>query len=114
MSKWKPFLICILLLLPFAGRLLAQETTSDIIGQVLNGKEPVAGATVTILHVPTNTKVVTTTRKDGRYNIAGLRVGGPYTVTITNVGFKDTKQVNVFLTLGEDFTADFALVPESK
>ena len=114
MSKWKPFLICILLLLPFAGRLLAQETTSDIIGQVLNGKEPVAGATVTILHVPTNTKVVTTTRKDGRYNIAGLRVGGPYTVTITNVGFKDTKQENVFLTLGEDFTADFALVPESK
>ena len=114
MSKWKPLLIITLLFFTYATKLFAQETTSDIVGQVLNGKDPVAGATVTILNVPTNTKFVTTTRKDGRYNVAGLRIGGPYVVTITNVGFKEVKQENIFLTLGEDFTSDFTLIPESK
>jgi hypothetical protein len=114
MSKWKPLLICTLLFFSYATKLFAQETTSDIIGQVLNGKEPLQGATVTVLNVPTNTKFVTTTRKDERYNVAGLMVGGPYIVTISSVGFKEQKQENIFLTLGEECTSDFTLEPESR
>ncbi|HEY4936363.1 MAG TPA: carboxypeptidase-like regulatory domain-containing protein, partial [Puia sp.] len=93
--------------------LFAQETTSQILGTVTDGKAGLAGATVVALHTPTGTKYSTTTRKDGRFNLPGLRIGGPYTVTTSYVGFKTDKQENINLVLGQDFTSDFSLVPES-
>ena len=93
----------------------AQETTSQIQGTVLtDAKAPLAGATVVALHNPTGTKYTTTTRKDGHYNLPGLRVGGPYTLTVTYVGFKEEKQDNITLVLGQDFYGDFTMVPEAK
>jgi len=93
---------------------LAQETTSQILGTVSDGKAGLPGATVIALHTPTGTKYTTTTRKDGRFNLPGLRVGGPYVLTITYVGFKEEKQDNIILVVGQDFTADFTLTPESR
>ena len=91
-----------------------QETTSQILGSVSDGNNPLSGATVTALHNPTGTKYVTTTRKDGRFNLPGLRVGGPYTLTVTYVGFKEETVENIFLTIGQDFTSDIKMTPESK
>ena len=91
----------------------AQETTSQILGTVTGDKAALAGATIVALHTPTGTKYTTTTRKDGRFNLDGLRVGGPYVISVSNVGFKPEKQENVTLILGQDFTADFNLVPAS-
>src|ERR1700692_763527 len=98
----------------YAFFLFAQETTSQMLGTVSDGNTGLAGATVVALHVPSGTNYSTTTRKDGRFNLAGLRVGGPYTLTITYVGFKQEKQENISLVVGQDFTADFAMTPESK
>src|SRR6187549_353985 len=81
----------------------AQETTSEIQGTVSDNTTSLAGATITALHQPTGTKYVTTTRKDGRYNLANLRIGGPYEVTVSYVGFKEEKQDNVNLLLGQEF-----------
>ncbi|MBS1668872.1 MAG: TonB-dependent receptor [Bacteroidetes bacterium] len=92
----------------------SQETTSQILGTVTDGKTGLAGATVVALHNPTGTKYTTTTRKDGRFNLPGLRVGGPYTLTITYVGFKEEKHENIMLVLGQDFSLDVSLQPESK
>ncbi|MDP4151032.1 MAG: TonB-dependent receptor [Bacteroidota bacterium] len=92
----------------------AQETTSDIQGLISDGKAGLAGATVVALHTPTGTRYTTTTRKDGRFNLANVRVGGPYTITVTYVGFREEKQENVTLVLGQTFFADFTLTPESK
>jgi hypothetical protein len=91
-----------------------QETTSQILGSVTQAGAPLAGATVTALHTPTGTKYTTTTRKDGRFNLNGLRVGGPYTVTVSYVGFKTEQQDNIFLTIGQDFASDFTMTTESK
>jgi hypothetical protein len=97
------------------GYAFAQETTSQIEGTVVtDSKAGLSGATVVALHTPTGTKYTTTTRKDGRFNIPGLRVGGPYTLTITYVGFKEEKQENIYLVLGQDFTSDFTMIPEAK
>ena len=85
-----------------------------MLGSVTQAGAPLAGATVTALHTPTGTKYTTTTRKDGRYNLNGLRVGGPYTLTISYVGFKTETQDNIFLTIGQDFSSDFAMVNEAK
>ncbi len=93
---------------------VAQETTSQMLGSVSNGSEGLSGATVVAIHTPTGTRYTTTTRKDGRFNLDGLRVGGPYTLTISYVGFQEEKQENIFLTIGQDFTLDFKMTPESK
>ncbi|MES2776215.1 MAG: TonB-dependent receptor [Bacteroidota bacterium] len=87
----------------------SQETTSEIQGNVSTGSGPVASATVTAIHQPTGTQYATTSRKDGRYNLSNLRVGGPYTVKVTVVGLKEEVQENIFLSLGQVFTADFSL-----
>ena len=92
----------------------AQETTSEIQGRVTDGGNGLAGATVVAIHLPTSTRYATTTRKDGRYNFPNVRVGGPYTVTVSYVGFKEEKQENITLLLGQEYKADFSLISESK
>lgn len=91
----------------------AQETTSEIVGSVVTQNGPIDGATVTVLHVPTGTKYVTATRKNGRFNIPGLRVGGPYTITASYVGFGDEKLESIFLTLGQAYEGNFTLKPSA-
>ncbi len=88
---------------------IAQETTSEILGSVTDGTSPLAGATVTALHTPTGTTYSTTTRKDGGYNLANVRVGGPYRVTSSFVGFTEEKQDSINLVLGQAYTANFIL-----
>src|SRR5690349_1772513 len=92
----------------------AQETTSEISGRVVNEKrEGLAGATVEAVHTPTGTKYTTTTRTDGRYNLINLRVGGPYQIKISYVGFQQQTQSDVFLSLGIAYKADFDLAPDA-
>jgi hypothetical protein len=91
-----------------------QETTSQILGTISDAGAGLSGATVTALHLPTGTRYTTSTRKDGRFNLEGLRPGGPYEVTVTFVGYKQAKQDNITLVVGQDFTADFVLTPEAK
>ena len=91
----------------------AQETTSEIQGNVLAGKEAIVGATVIALHQPTGTKYNTTTRADGRYNLPNVKIGGPYVVTVSFIGFKTQTQNDITLLLGQTYRANFSLV-ESK
>ncbi len=92
----------------------AQETTSEIQGIVKNGNTAVAGATIEAIHQPTGTKYLVLTRNDGRYNLPNVRIGGPYTIKISNVGAKDQMKENIFLSLGQVYNADFTVVTETK
>ena len=91
----------------------AQETTAEIQGTVTNGTAGFAGVTVTALHQPTGTKYVTTTRNDGRYNLTNLKIGGPYLIEVSYVGFKKDQQNDVTLLLGQAYKANFKLVEAS-
>jgi hypothetical protein len=114
MRKCKDFFV-LLFLCAIAGASFAQETTSEIQGTVTDDKQvPLTGATVIAVHSPTGTKYITTTRKDGLFNLANLRIGGPYIITVSFTGFKEMKQDNVTLLLGQEFKADFTLTPDSK
>ena len=67
----------------------AQVTTSNIRGLVVDDQnQPLPQASVVAIHTPTGTKYGGSTNFDGRYNLLNLRVGGPYTVTVSYVGFK--------------------------
>ena len=88
---------------------LAQNTTSAVGGRItgIDGK-PASGAQVTILHKDSGSVNTTTTDAEGRYSARGLRVGGPYTITITKDGVTE-KREGVFLQLAETASVDAKL-----
>ena len=84
----------------------AQNTTSAVGGKVTTADgRPVAGATVTIQHVESGSVSNVVTDNEGRYNARGLRVGGPYTITITKDGIVE-KREGVFLQLADTTPLD--------
>lgn len=109
----RKFLVSVFAFL-FSASLIAQETTSEIQGAITdeNGA-PLSGATVMATHTPTGTVYTTTSRKDGRFNLPNVRIGGPYTVKATFVGFQEQKEENITLSLGTAYKADFKMVPTS-
>jgi len=93
---------------------MAQVTTSKINGVITdNTGEPMIGANIVALHTPTGTISGTTVQLNGRYTLSNLRIGGPYTITISFVGYKSKKVTNVFLTLGETTNIDGVLSEDS-
>lgn len=92
-----------------------QVTTSAISGLVTDDKgDGLPGATVIAIHEPTGTKYGTTTRADGNYNMVNLRVGGPYKVTVTFVGFNAKVQGDIYTTLGSNNVVSFKMLEEGK
>ncbi|HET7293029.1 MAG TPA: carboxypeptidase regulatory-like domain-containing protein [Vicinamibacteria bacterium] len=85
-------------------------TTGGLAGLVTDPQDqPVPGATVTALHEPSGTRYEATTRSDGRFDIPGMRVGGPYTVTASLSGFQSQTTKDVFVSLGVTNDLDFGL-----
>ncbi len=85
-------------------------TTAAINGVVKDAKgEGLPGATVVAVHVPSGSQYATSTQPDGRFAIQGMRVGGPYTITTTFIGFQDNKVENVYLTLGNTLNLNVKL-----
>ncbi|HWX66912.1 MAG TPA: carboxypeptidase regulatory-like domain-containing protein [Rhodanobacter sp.] len=90
-------------LLAVALPAVAQDTSSSISGRVLDASgQPVAGATVQIVHEPSGTTKITTTGADGRYSAQGLRVGGPFDVTASKAGLSQAEQDKVYLQLAQE------------
>lgn len=88
---------------------LAQNTTAAVGGRVTGADgKPAGGAQVTILHVESGSVSNVVTDAEGRYAQRGLRVGGPYTITITKDGVTE-KRENVFLQLAETTPVDAKL-----
>jgi hypothetical protein len=106
----------ILLLATFALAALAGArgqgvTTAAISGMVTDSKgEPLAGATVIAVHLPSGTEYGVATLSSGRFNMPAVRIGGPYKITVSFLGFQDFVQENVTLSLGQNFDFKAALV----
>ena len=80
---------------------MAQVTTSSISGRITDGKEPLPGATVILVHESSGTKYGTVTNKDGYYTIQGVRPGSPYKVDVAFVGYVPARYTGLILRLGE-------------
>ena len=88
----------------------SQVTTASISGKVLDEKkEPLPGATIVAKHTPTGTTYGTVASSDGRFNLSGMRVGGPYVIEVSFVGYSSQKTSDLFLTLGEEATFNASL-----
>lgn len=92
-----------------AAPAMAQNTTAAINGRIsaIDGK-PVSGATVTIVHRESGSTNTLTTDAEGRYAARGLRVGGPYDITIAKGSDKEARS-GIFLALAENLNLDVRL-----
>jgi outer membrane receptor for ferrienterochelin and colicin len=86
------------------------STTSSMTGQVTDADgEPLPGANVIAVHQPTGTRYGASTNQSGRYRLSNLRVGGPYEVTASFVGYQSQRETNLNLGLGETQRLNFEL-----
>ncbi|MBF6627886.1 MAG: TonB-dependent receptor [Proteiniphilum sp.] len=113
MVKKMRFLAVALSLL-LATVLNAQVTTSSMSGRVTDAEGAVIGATVIATHQPSGTTYATVTNLEGRLNLNGMRVGGPYTVEISYIGYGTSTTNNITLSLGENYVLNVVLSEESK
>ena len=103
MRKRILFLIAVMLTSTLA--VMAQITTSALAGKVSiqDTKEEVIGATVQVVHEPSGTRYTAVTNVDGLFSIQGMRTGGPYTVTVSYIGFQTKTLKGITLQLGETY-----------
>lgn len=106
-------LFLLFLMLPFVAA--AQETGGGLTGKVQSSKgEALPGVTVIAVHEPSGTKYPVLTDAGGRYRLAGMRIGGPYRVTVTMMGMLPQTAENIIITLGEAQLLNFSMTDESK
>ena len=85
-----------------ATPVLAQQTDAALRGTVVDGNgAAITGAQVTITHAPSGTSSSATTGGTGTFFKSGLRVGGPYTVTISAAGYEPQSVEGVYLNPGD-------------
>jgi hypothetical protein len=108
--------LCTLLVLFLSftpGFLIAQVTTAQVSGRITGTKnEVLEGVSIKLVNPSTGSSYDAHTNKDGRYLIANLNPGGPYTITITFVGLKAEERNDLNLTLGTN-TINFKMQDES-
>ena len=91
--------------------IMAQVTTSSMNGKVtLKGTgEQLVGATIQAVHEPSGTRYGAVTNVDGRFNIQGMRTGGPYKVTVSYVGYQTKTYTGIKLQLAEVYNLNVEL-----
>lgn len=88
----------------------AQVTTAGITGSVIDQEgTALIGATILAIHTPSGTTYGTTTRQDGGFDLPNMRVGGPYQIEVSYVGFETQTLPDIELKLGQKLVLDFNL-----
>lgn len=89
----------------------AQVTTATVSGTVRSpGGGEVDGADVLVTNQATGYAVETQV-VHGRYRVAGLEVGGPYTVRVRRIGYTAQERRGLLLSLTQQVDVDFVLNP---
>ncbi len=98
------FTVLLALLLPL-GLVAQGVTTASMTGQLNDAAtgEALIGATVQAVHQPSGTVYGNVTDEEGFFRIPGMRVGGPYTVTATYVGYEPVIREGISLQLGQTY-----------
>lgn len=86
------------------------STSSAISGFIFDDRsQPLAEARVEILHEPTGSLQILTTRSNGRFQATGLRPGGPYTISVQAPGHQPQQRRDISVGLGSEQRVDFFL-----
>lgn len=112
MNQIKNLLTIALLLV--GAVVFGQVTNSGFSGTVKDSKgEPLMGANVLIVHLPTGTKYGNMTDDKGSYNVLSVKPGGPYKIVFSYIGYKSNEINNVEAPLGKTVIIDVVLNDDS-
>ena len=108
-SLHRGLVVLLLALLP--SMLHAQGVTTSSMSGIVTDRDgnPLADATVTAVHLPSNTSYRAVVRQGGAYTIPNMRIGGPYRVTVAAIGFQPLAKDDIQLALGQVFRYDARL-----
>ncbi|MEO7977533.1 TonB-dependent receptor [Flavobacterium sp.] len=114
MKKLSKFLLMLLAFI-YAGDIYAQGNTTSSINGVVNDPKngSLPGATILAVHEPSGSRYSTTTDFDGHFRISNMRVGGPYKIEVTFVGFTTYTETGVYLQLGDSKSMKIVLKDET-
>lgn len=79
-------------------------TTSSLSGTITDSKgQPLPGASIIAVHVPSGTQYASIADNGGNYRIQNMRIGGPYTVNVSFIGYSTVTYTEITLKLGEAY-----------
>lgn len=82
-------------------------TTSSLSGKITDSAgQPMPGASIVAVHTPSGTQYATIADNSGNYRIQNMRVGGPYTVNVSFIGYSTQSYTEISLKLGETYVQD--------
>ncbi len=110
----KKSLLIFVLSLMTSLSVMAQVTTSALTGVVTDAMGEVFGATIQAVHTPSGTHYGTISNEKGAFDIRGMRVGGPYEITVSYVGATTQKFTDVILQLGETYNLNVELTENAE
>lgn len=88
-------------------------TTGAVVGTVTNpAGQPIAGAVVSVVHEASGTRASGVTRPNGQFNISGLRIGGPFTVTIDADTYSQGVRREIYIDVGSSVDVSMALTSD--
>lgn len=93
-----------------ATTIFASSTSSSVSGRVESSdNNAIAGVTVTLQHVPSGTTAVATTNANGVFFQSGLRVGGPYSITVSSAAHRNIELVDLYFSAGAQTPLRFVM-----
>ncbi len=107
--------LCFGALLFLSGNLFAQGVTTAAMSGVIKDSKGQALSDVNVIavHELSGTRYGSVSRTGGAFNIPNMKVGGPYTVTASLVGYKAQEEKDIYLSLGQTVRIDFRLAEEA-
>lgn len=110
----KSLIALVLVVIATIGMTQAQVTTSSVVGLVVDSQgEALPGANVVATHMPSGTRYGAVSNLDGRFTIPNMRIGGPYSIQVSFIGFQAATYDNVVLRLGEPYSLSVTLNDDS-
>lgn len=89
-------------------------TTTSIAGNVSDLNGPVIGATIVATHTTSGTNYGGISSIDGNFLIKGMRVGGPYTISFSYIGYQTQTITDVNLSLGQELSFDIKMKEDAQ
>ena len=110
MKNMKKLLLSLAVLGLALGVMGQGTTTSEMNGIITDDSNaPLEGATVVAVHNPTGSQYGAITNATGYFTIPLMDVGGPYTVTVSYVGYASFEKTDVYLQLGQGYSVNTQL-----
>ncbi|PIQ09522.1 MAG: TonB-dependent receptor [Ignavibacteriales bacterium CG18_big_fil_WC_8_21_14_2_50_31_20] len=115
MQKLFTAFILIFIFSIFTTTIFAQGVTTASLNGIVTDKEndPLPFANIIAIHVPSGVEYGVASQNNGRFTLQNIRIGGPYKITASFVGYQAQTKEDVFLALGQNVRVEFKLSDES-